>query len=136
MHFGNAQTCSKLYFSRERARNGPMLASFLRACARQRSCWEMGNQSSVFVLEIFTDIQHCAVSCTRAKIIVFRQFLMETMFLNSPNHVPNAPFLRARAAPRMSLSRAREKQFDPSWEPDVQKAWIESLTKLYDSMNS
>ena len=26
--------------------------------------------------------------------------------------------------------------FDPSWEPDVQKAWIESLTKLYDSMNS
>ena len=27
-------------------------------------------------------------------------------------------------------------EFDPSWSPDVQKAWIESLTKLYESLNS
>jgi len=27
-------------------------------------------------------------------------------------------------------------EFDPSWSPDVQKAWIESLTKLYESLNN
>ena len=24
--------------------------------------------------------------------------------------------------------------FDPSWSPDVQKSWIESMTKLYDNL--
>ena len=27
-------------------------------------------------------------------------------------------------------------EFDPSWSPEVQKAWIESLTKLYESLNN
>ncbi|MBK89633.1 MAG: hypothetical protein CL772_00465 [Chloroflexi bacterium] len=27
-------------------------------------------------------------------------------------------------------------EFDPSWTPEVQKAWIESLTKLYESLSN
>ena len=27
-------------------------------------------------------------------------------------------------------------EFDPSWTPEVQRAWIESLTKLYESLNN